>query len=600
MVEGNPVPTGTPPGAQCPGAVRAHPPGDGCRGTGVVHRLPLPGLAAARPAADALIARFPDLARRLFTAPMAAVSLFDTGCGRQVIRAQSGFAGRWALPHSAPRALGFCEQVRRTDLPLAVDDARHDRRGRAFPLLADLGVVAYLGVPLHDADGHPVGVLSVIDRSPRRWGGDEAALLAALAAALDDALRLSDCLAARAVEVEALRGSERGRLAAGLGRDLHRQADAVLSLAAEIGQDPEPPPVPQIAAAIRLAGGDLLAVAEDLRDLARLEGGRAAPLSDPFVPAELLAGLDPNLRVAARARGLRIVVDVAGDAQVPRRGDVQRIRQLLDHRVAAALGRAAGGEVALRLDLGHGDRIGIEVSHAGPCPNLPGRSGDGPTPPLADLLAQARIALLGGTLAVGPGPAGGTVTRIDLPAPVTACPPPPAAVPPPGDAAAPLAGRRLLVVEGTATMRRMLSVILERAGADVAAVPDGAAAIRACAADRFDALLLDTGRSGEDGAVVLGRIRAGAMARGTAAPPVLGLGGGPPTPGTAGPDHAGGACADPPPDRVPAGCEAILPRPVDALALVGAVTRLLSAAPPDAAQNARGAGPCEAGQLPDG
>lgn len=495
-----------------------------------------------------------DLARRLFDAPMAVVSLFDPVCGRQVIRGQSGLAGRWAARLSVPRALGFCEQVRRTDLPLVIEDARHDPRGRGLPVLADLGVTAYLGAPLHDGAGAAIGVFSVIDRQPRRWGAEEAALLATLAATVDEQLRLSACLQAEAAERPRALTRERGRFAGGLGRDLRLQAHAMLGLAAEIELAPETPAVGEMTAAIRLAGADLLAVAEDLRELARMAGGRAAALGDVVVPSEILADLDPAHRVAARSLGLRLTIAVEGDARIPRRGDPARLRQVLDHYLAAALSRTGSGGVALRLDLDRDDRLGVEIADTGLCAAPDAAAAP---PPLADLLAEARVGLMAGRIERLALPGAGNRLWLDLPLPVLATAAPEPARPP----ARVLQGRRLLLAEGTATIRRLAEVMLVRAGAEVTAVAGAEAAVAAAGEGRFDAVLLDLGCEGAAGAL-LPRILSAAAAQGGPPPRAMAL--------ASGAEAAGGGDAR-------AGFGAVLPRPLDPLGLVEAVAALLRA-----------------------
>lgn len=554
MIHGNPV--------AAPVSAGLPPAGPPVSGPSRPARPVAAGGACGRSAA---LDRLADLARRLFDAPMAVVSLYDPGCARQVIRGQSGLAGRWAARVSVPRALGFCEQVRRSDLPLVVDDARRDPRGRGLPVLADLGVVAYLGAPLHGEEGRDgaTGVFSVIDRQPRTWGPEEAALLATLSATLDEQLRLAARLRAEAADRPRALGRERGRFAGALGRDLRLQAHAVLGLAEEIEEAPEPPPMREVTAAIRLAGVDLLAVAEDLRELARMAVGRAAALGDVLVPASVLAELDPAHRVAARSRGLRLEIEVEGDARLPRRGDPARLRQVLDHYLGAALARSACGTVALRLDLGRNDRLGVEIEEPGPVPE-PGPAAAA-TPPLGELLAEARIGLMAGRIDRVCLPGAGTRLWLDLPLPVIA-----AVSEAPGAGTA-LRGRRLLVAEATPTIRRLLEVVLTRAGAEVTAVADAPAAVAACGRARFDAVLVDLGLAGAEVAAGAGdglpdRIRAAAAAQG-GPPPLVAL-----AAGTAA--QRGAALA--------AGFAAALPRPVDPLTLVAAVLRLLGPAAPAA------------------
>jgi GAF domain-containing protein len=50
--------------------------------------------------------------------------------------------------------------------------------------IRDMGVIAYAGIPLIDADGHALGTLCVIDSQPRHWSSRQIALLADIAASV--------------------------------------------------------------------------------------------------------------------------------------------------------------------------------------------------------------------------------------------------------------------------------------------------------------------------------------------------------------------------------------------------------------------------------
>jgi GAF domain-containing protein len=65
-----------------------------------------------------------------------------------------------------------------------VSDARKDERLLDNLAIRDLGVIAYLGVPLITREGHAVGTLCVIDHEPRIWTSDETSLVKDVAAAV--------------------------------------------------------------------------------------------------------------------------------------------------------------------------------------------------------------------------------------------------------------------------------------------------------------------------------------------------------------------------------------------------------------------------------
>lgn len=67
-----------------------------------------------------------------------------------------------------------------------------------------LGVVAYLGTPLHDATGRVVGALFALDTQPRDWADDEVAVLEELAAAASSELALRQLLQERRTVVATL------------------------------------------------------------------------------------------------------------------------------------------------------------------------------------------------------------------------------------------------------------------------------------------------------------------------------------------------------------------------------------------------------------
>jgi diguanylate cyclase (GGDEF)-like protein len=83
-----------------------------------------------------------------------------------------------------PLSHSFCRHVVDDGSPLEVVDARLHPKVRDNPSVAELGVVAYLGVPLTTSDGERLGALCAIDHEPRQWTGRDHGVLEDLAGAV--------------------------------------------------------------------------------------------------------------------------------------------------------------------------------------------------------------------------------------------------------------------------------------------------------------------------------------------------------------------------------------------------------------------------------
>lgn len=129
-----------------------------------------------------------DRVRAALDVPVALVSLVEAD--RQVFPGMVGLPEPWVTSRSTPLSHSFCRHVVVTEQPLVIDDARLDPLVRDSPAVPDLGVVAYAGMPLTDADGRVLGSLCAIDRVPRAWTDAELDILRDLARACSTQLRL--------------------------------------------------------------------------------------------------------------------------------------------------------------------------------------------------------------------------------------------------------------------------------------------------------------------------------------------------------------------------------------------------------------------------
>lgn len=125
-----------------------------------------------------------------FDAPVALISIIDEVQSRQWFKSSKGLSEPWRSLRATPLSHSFCRLVAADDSPLVVVDARQDDRVSGNPAIHDLGVVAYLGVPIRGPDGEAVGALCVIDGVPRAWSPNDVEYLRAVASAVDGQIRL--------------------------------------------------------------------------------------------------------------------------------------------------------------------------------------------------------------------------------------------------------------------------------------------------------------------------------------------------------------------------------------------------------------------------
>ena len=129
------------------------------------------------PAEDAFD-RVARLAARLLEVPIALVPLIEDD--RQFLKACVGLPEPWASARQTPLSHSLCQHVVVARQPLAIGDTGRDALARDNPLVRELGLAAYLGVPLIDPSGHALG--SMRGRStPAGLDPDQVAILTDLA-----------------------------------------------------------------------------------------------------------------------------------------------------------------------------------------------------------------------------------------------------------------------------------------------------------------------------------------------------------------------------------------------------------------------------------
>lgn len=353
---------------------------------------------------------------------------------------------------------------------------------------------------------------------------------------------------------------------AAVGHDLRTPIGAILAGAAELRA-----PDAQSRASANLitdAGLMMKALLDDLLDHSRIGAGRMTVDAKDFDLRQMLAQTLMLWRGVADAKGLKLRIE--GASAVPRhvKGDVMRIRQVLNNLMSNAMKFTEQGQITLQVQAWPEEPSGyallFEIVDTGPGMTADqlarlftpfDQTADGVTARyggsgLGLAISRNLIDLMGGRLTVRSAPGQGSrftvalilprgdeavqiveivdESRLDIartlaPADVSAPPPAPAAVdsepdaPPPtppvaeaeAEADAEEQPLRLLVVDDHDINRRAVQLILQPLGCEITTAADGLIALERCQETVFDVIFMDVRMPELDGRETTRRLRAG-------------------------------------------------------------------------------------------
>jgi signal transduction histidine kinase/CheY-like chemotaxis protein/HPt (histidine-containing phosphotransfer) domain-containing protein len=483
--------------------------------------------------------RLTRLAAGLLGTRIALISLIDRD--RQWFKSRHGLEAR-----ETPRDLAFCAHAILTKGPLVVLDATTDPRFSENPLVVGApGIRFYAGAPLTDRDGLALGTLCVIDSVPRDvFGAREQAVLADLAALVVDELELRRTLAELGAAGAALRRAKedaeaasaaKGEFLAMISHEMRTPLNGVLGALGLLADAPTGGEERRLIDVARHSAQGLLALISDVLDLTRIENGQLDVEIAAFAPLEIAESVAEMLQGQAQAKGLAFAI--RAEPGLPERltSDPDRIRQVLLNLAANAVKFTASGRVTIELgfaasEAGRGrlrlavvdTGIGIAESQRAllfqPFAQLDSSrrrryGGSG----LGLAICRRLTELLGGSIGVESAPGQGSRFWVELPVGVA-----PPARPEAADAAEPetIAGR-ILLVEDSQTNALVARTLLERKGARVDHVGDGAQALAALQQRPYDLVLMDVAMPEMDGIEATRRIRASAGPQ--AGLPIIGM-----------------------------------------------------------------------------
>ena len=439
--------------------------------------------------------RLTRIAERCLDVPVAIVSLVDDR--RQFFLSQVGLPEPYATDRQTPLSHSFCQHVVRRAEPLVVTDARAEPGLRDNLAIADIGVVAYAGVPLVTADGLVLGAFAAVDAEPRAWTERDLATLHDLSAA---AMVQVELKRATAGAEAANRGKD--RFLAMLSHELRSPLSPVLLLSTAIAADAAlPEQVRSDAATIARNVRQQTRLVDDLLDVTRIENGKLSLSPGPVDLNGLVAEVVADVRADADRKGVSLTAATpAAGHHVS--GDAARLRQVFGNLVRNAVKfTPAGGRVTVATADVVDGRATVTVADTGigiPPELLPRLfdpfeqgsrsitdefSGLG----LGLAIAKGLVDAHGGSIAVASGgPGTGATFTVVLPAAAA-----PAAAPPPVAVPVASAGADILLVEDHRDTLMAMTRLLRRLGHRVTAADCVAAAVAAAEGGHFDVLVSD-------------------------------------------------------------------------------------------------------------
>ena len=275
---------------------------------------------------------------------------------------------------------------------------------------------------------------------------------------------------------------------------------------------------------------DLLAIINDILDLSKAESGKMTLESTPFSVGQVFEDMLRVLRIAAQAKGLRLIAHV--DETLPETlvGDATRLRQILVNLVNNAIKFSESGDVYIDMQrvTQTGDRFTLQCSvrdtgigiPANILPTLftPFTQADASTTRrfggtgLGLAICKHLVELMDGAITAESEPGKGSTFRFSvalrLPEPVT-----PRALAPDDAAAVPAvkasqSSLRILVAEDNAVNQIIATKLLRKMGHVPDIVSNGQEAVEALGRAAYDIVLMDCQMPEMDGFEATSVIRA--------------------------------------------------------------------------------------------
>jgi signal transduction histidine kinase/CheY-like chemotaxis protein len=320
-----------------------------------------------------------------------------------------------------------------------------------------------------------------------------------------------------------------------MSHEIRTPLNGVLGMAQALGSDALTPVQRDRVEVIRASGEALLAILNDVLDLSKIEAGRLELDESEFNLGDLMTMSCAPFQEAARAKGLRFVLELENGLG-RYRGDPNRLRQIVQNLVSNAVKFTEVGEIRATVEW-CGDWLEIKVSDTGPGISVDDQQrlfakfeqldssttrrfgGTG----LGLSISRELARLMGGDIKVATDQGHGATFTVSLPIVLLGeeVQVPEAAAHPTGGHG--VAALRVLAAEDNPVNQRVLETLLSQLGVDLTIVETGAAAVAAFDQGGWDLILMDIHMPEMDGVAATTAIRSLEAGRGLVRTPIIAL-----------------------------------------------------------------------------
>ncbi len=276
---------------------------------------------------------------------------------------------------------------------------------------------------------------------------------------------------------------------------------------------------------IAQSAASLLALINDILDLAKIESGKLELEHIPFDLGEVVQSICAMFRIPAREKG--VAIDCAIGEGVPGRvlGDSVRLRQVLVNLVGNAVKFTDRGRIDILVEMEGGAtarplcRFSVRDTGIGiPADRREAifdkfTQADGSTTRkyggtgLGLAICLQLVSLMGGRLVVESEVGKGSTFSFLLPVEAAAAVPVESCAPPMGTAPHPARGGEILLVEDNVVNQRLATILIQREGYQVEVAGDGVEALACLQGRAYDLVLMDVQMPNMDGMTATRKIR---------------------------------------------------------------------------------------------